>query len=54
MGAFGVVVALAAVAVAGLLLSLVARRLARRLGAGSHDGEAVGEPGADRGSHGRT
>jgi hypothetical protein len=53
MGAFGVVVALGAVAAAGLLLTLVARRAARRLGTGPDDGESVGEPGVGRGSHGR-
>jgi hypothetical protein len=50
MGAFGVVVALGAVAAAGLLLSLIARRVARRLGAGPDD--ADGEPGTGRGAHG--
>jgi hypothetical protein len=54
MGAFGVVVALAAVAVAGLLLSLIARRLERRLAAGPDGGHVGGEPDAGRGSHERT
>jgi hypothetical protein len=54
MGAFGVVVALGAVAVAGLLLSLVAQRLARRLGAVSDGREAQGEPDGIRGPNERT
>jgi hypothetical protein len=49
--AFGVVVALAAAGAAGLLLGLLSRRLARRLGA---DPDAPGEPDGGRAPDERT